>query len=150
MLTALKGRLTNETLTHTHHHPGPGSNAHTEAECRAAVSNRFGFKWRCLTAGGVHVACVNGGFCAAKRRKSCPVEGRQARNVFDALVIRYSISIPVPSLDKPDGPLLMRDRQSPVGRSTTELPESRFCFPPWLLAHGQMPENKISPAKPAR
>ena len=67
MLTALKGRLTNETLTHTHHHPGPGSNAHTEAECRAAVSNRFGFEWRCLTAGGVHVAS----------HKGCPVEGRE-------------------------------------------------------------------------
>jgi len=55
MLTAPGGRLTNETLAHTHHHPGPGNNAHKEAECRAAVSNRFGIKWRCLTAGGVHV-----------------------------------------------------------------------------------------------
>lgn len=72
MLTALKGRLTNETLTHTHHHPGPGSNAHTEAECRAAVSNRFGFKWRCLTAGGVHVACINGA------RLGRPVEAHRA------------------------------------------------------------------------
>lgn len=53
-----KSRLTNEVITHTHHHPGPGRNAHKEAECRAAVSNRFGFKWRCLTAGGVHVADI--------------------------------------------------------------------------------------------
>ena len=58
MLTALEGRLTNETLAHTHHHPGPGESAHKEAECRAAVSNRFGIKWRCLTAGGVHVANI--------------------------------------------------------------------------------------------
>src|SRR5690554_1763273 len=53
-------RLTNEVITHTHHHPGPGSNAHKEAECRAAVSNRFRFKWRCLTAGGVQVAKLSG------------------------------------------------------------------------------------------
>jgi len=52
---AQRSRLTNKVPAHTHHHPGPGKNAHREAECRAAVSNRFGFKWRCLTAGGVHV-----------------------------------------------------------------------------------------------
>ncbi|HET8849554.1 MAG TPA: autotransporter domain-containing protein [Marinobacter sp.] len=57
-LAADTSRLTNEVITHTHHHPGPGCNAHTEAECRAAVSNRFGFKWRCLTAGGVHVVLL--------------------------------------------------------------------------------------------
>lgn len=51
---------TYEVITHTHHHHGPGSNAHTEAECRAAVSNHFGVKWRCLTAGGVHVAGLSG------------------------------------------------------------------------------------------
>ena len=59
-LAAETSRLTNEVITHTHHHPGPGNNAHTEAECRAAVSNRFEIKWRCLTAGGVHVAELSG------------------------------------------------------------------------------------------
>ena len=56
---AQRSRLTNKVPAHTHHHPGPGKNAHKEAECRAAVSNRFGFKWRCLTAGGVHVNVIN-------------------------------------------------------------------------------------------
>jgi len=38
------------------------------------------------TAALAYNACVNGGFYAAKRRKSRPVEGRQARNVFNAMV----------------------------------------------------------------
>lgn len=69
------GRLTNEVITHTHHHPGPGNNAHTEAECRAAVSNRFGIKWRCLTAGGVHVAELSGDLGVATKE---PRKGRPA------------------------------------------------------------------------
>ena len=82
------GRLTNEVITHTHHHPGPGNSAHKEAECRAAVSNRFGIKWRCLTAGGVHVAVFSGSLSRAKRRQGCPVQGRagSARNELELLV----------------------------------------------------------------
>lgn len=48
-----------------------------EAECRAAVSNRFGFKGRCLTAGGVHVAEFSGSLGGAKRSQGCPVEARR-------------------------------------------------------------------------
>jgi len=69
-------------------------------------------------------ACVNGGFCAAKRSKSRPVEGLQARNVFDALVRSRS---PVGCRLTPQHPcVLQRNPVQTVGPApiqTAKLPD---------------------------